>query len=65
MRVTVTTEVDAPEGATHYTQRLLRNPVWWRQTREGWYVWNRGWCFTLQVSRDVKPILPTNYERLS
>ena len=30
MKIPVTIEVEAPDGATHYTGDILDDPIWWK-----------------------------------
>lgn len=71
MKIKVITEVEAPEGATHYFGDLLADPIWVKfvegdpnsyatRQRDQWYEWKNGQWFFLSEHRPhwIKEIPP-------
>jgi hypothetical protein len=47
MKVLCQTEIDAPEGASHFGGNLLDSPLWYKKTEIGvvgehWWFWDKG-----------------------
>jgi hypothetical protein len=62
--VKMTTLIEAPYEATHYTGFLLDEPVWWKQVGLNWYNWEEEagcWYYYAPHSPAwAKPILEEN-----